>query len=300
MKNTTGIDRLPRGVRLLHALQKEPDWPAMTATELASYREKANRLASSRLARVITGRPDRGAEIGWEKVSVADRVVPVRVYRPSPTGAAEAALPLVLQVHGGGFAGTAAQCDWMNSHLAVRLPAVVVSVEHRLLAWGSPMLAAVDDGWDVQCHVIEYADRWGIDPARAAVAGESGGALIAALAAVRAGSCGLPLRAQVLTNPVCDLTGTMLDYASISRHADGPDRVKRNSAWSGSWPCRPEPTPLRYRRYTPPASAVWPPRSLSCPPWTRWPTTDAGTRSGCASQGHPPMSPSIPGRRTRS
>ncbi|MFI2332937.1 alpha/beta hydrolase fold domain-containing protein [Nocardia rhamnosiphila] len=222
MKNTTGIDRLPRGVRLLHALQKEPDWPAMTATELASYREKANRLASSRLARVITGRPDRGAEIGWEKVSVADRVVPVRVYRPSPTGAAEAALPLVLQVHGGGFAGTAAQCDWMNSHLAVRLPAVVVSVEHRLLAWGSPMLAAVDDGWDVLCHVIEYADRWGIDPARVAVAGESGGALIAALAAIRAGSCGLPLRAQVLTNPVCDLTGTMLDYASISRHADGP------------------------------------------------------------------------------
>ncbi|MGV9922349.1 hypothetical protein [Nocardia rhamnosiphila] len=40
MKNTTGIDRLPRGVRLLHALQKEPDWPAMTATDLASYREK--------------------------------------------------------------------------------------------------------------------------------------------------------------------------------------------------------------------------------------------------------------------
>jgi acetyl esterase len=182
MKDTTGIDRLPRGVRLLHALQKEPDWPAMTATELASYRDRANRLASSRLSRLITGRPDRGALIGWEKVTVADRVVSVRVYRPTPAGPAESALPLVLQVHGGGFVGTAAQCDWMNSHLAVRLPAVVVSVEHRLLAWGSPMFAAVDDGWDVLCHVIEHADRWGIDPARVAVAGESCGALIAALA----------------------------------------------------------------------------------------------------------------------
>ncbi|MEV0362028.1 alpha/beta hydrolase [Nocardia fusca] len=222
MKDTTGIDRLPRGVRLLQALQKEPDWPAMTAMELASYRDRANRLASARLSRLITGRPDRGAVIGWEKVTVADRVVPVRVYRPSPAGPAESALPLVLQVHGGGFVGTAAQCDWMNSHLAVRLPAVVVSVEHRLLAGGSPMLAAVDDGWDVLCHVIEHADRWGIDPARVAVAGESCGALIAALAANRAGSRGLPLRAQVLTNPVCDLTETMLDYPSISRYADGP------------------------------------------------------------------------------
>jgi acetyl esterase len=115
--------------------------------------------------------------------------------------------------------------DEVDEHanpMGVRLPAVVVSVEHRLLAWKSPMLAAVDDGWDVLCHVIEHADRWGIDPARVAVAGESCGALIAALAANRAGSRGLPLRAQVLTNPVCDLTETMLDYPSISRHADGP------------------------------------------------------------------------------
>lgn len=75
MKRTTGTDRLPRGVRLLHAVQKEPDWPAMTAAELSSYRDRANRLAAARLLRVITGRPDRGAVIGWEEVAVANRVV---------------------------------------------------------------------------------------------------------------------------------------------------------------------------------------------------------------------------------
>lgn len=136
----------------------------------------------------------------------------------------------MLQVHGGGFVGTAAQCDWMNSHLAVRLPAVVISVEHRLLAASTPLPAAVDDGWDVLCHVIEHATRWGIDPARVAVAGESGGALIVALAAIRAGARGLPLCAQVLTNPLCDLTETMLDYPSISRyahdHGPGPSAAK--------------------------------------------------------------------------
>ncbi|MET8796414.1 alpha/beta hydrolase [Nocardia sp. NPDC004568] len=222
MKRTTGTDRLPRGFRLLHAVQKEPDWPAVTAAELSAYRDRANRLAASRLLRVITGRPDPAAVIGWEEVAVADRVVRVRVYRPSPTRAAEAALPLVLHVHGGGFVGTAAQCDWMNSHLAARLSAVVVSVEHRLLAPGTPLSAGVDDGWGVLCHVLEHAARWGIDAARVAVAGESCGALIVALAAIRAGSRGLPLRAQILTNPLCDLTDTMLDYPSISRHGHGP------------------------------------------------------------------------------
>lgn len=47
--------------------------------------------------------------------------------------AARSDLPLVVHVHGGSFVGTAAQCDWTNSHLAVHLPALVVSVEHRLL-----------------------------------------------------------------------------------------------------------------------------------------------------------------------
>ncbi|MBN6055768.1 alpha/beta hydrolase [Nonomuraea sp. RK-328] len=219
-------DRPPLGIRLMHALGKEQDWPALTAEELLALREAVNRKRASRLARLITGFPDRGATIQWQEVALPGRGLQVRVYRPSPgrggEGAGRAGLPLVLHVHGGGFVGTAVQSDWVNSHLAARLPAVVVSVEHRLLDPGTPLSAAADDGWDVLRHVMHHAARWGVDPARAAVFGESTGGAITALCAVRARESGLLLRAQVLVNPAADLTPAGFEYASMRRHADSP------------------------------------------------------------------------------
>ncbi|WP_433724240.1 hypothetical protein ACQP0C_26745 [Nocardia sp. CA-129566] len=50
MNGATGIERPPLGIRLLHALRKEPDWPTMTAEELIAYRDAANRAAGSRAA----------------------------------------------------------------------------------------------------------------------------------------------------------------------------------------------------------------------------------------------------------
>ncbi|MCP2343212.1 alpha/beta hydrolase [Actinomadura rupiterrae] len=195
-----------------------PDWLAMSPAELVAYREAENRFRASKAARAILGEPDPGVTIDWRTVELPGRDLPVRVYRPSE----EDALPLVLHVHGGGFVGTAAQSDWVNSRLAARLPALVVSVEHRLLAPETPLANAVDDGWDVLQHMVDHAAQWGIDPARAAVFGESCGGLICALAALRARASGLALRAQVLVNPVTDMTGTMFDHASIAQHADTP------------------------------------------------------------------------------
>lgn len=218
--------RPPLGVRLLHAVGREPDWSTMTAEELVTYRDAENRRRASRLARVITGRPDRGAAIQWWEVTLPGRGLQVRVYRSATGrgsgGAARAALPLVLHVHGGGFVGTAVQSDWLNSHLAAQLPAVVVSVEHRLLAPGTPLSAAVDDGWDVLRHVVQHAAQWGVDPARVAVLGESAGGTIVALAAIRASESGLLLRSQVLVNPCVDLTPAMYDHASMTRYAHSP------------------------------------------------------------------------------
>ncbi|GGL37406.1 alpha/beta hydrolase [Planomonospora parontospora] len=196
----------------------EPDWSTVTAEELIAFRDAENRVRASTAARVITGEPDPGATIGWQQVALPGRELPVRVHRPSAAGA----LPLVIHVHGGGFVGTAVQSDWVNSHLAARLPAVVASVEHRLLDWETPLSAAVDDGWDVLRHVVEHAGAWGIDPARVAVFGESCGGLISALAAVRAGRAGLGLRAQVLVNPAVDVTSTAWTYDSVTRYATTP------------------------------------------------------------------------------
>ncbi|MGY0020574.1 hypothetical protein ACVHNB_16525 [Streptomyces sp. YJ-C3] len=115
----------------------EPDWATVTFEELVAYREAENRFRASDEARAFTGEPDPGAEISWQRVALPDREIPVRVYRPSSGqddgGADRTALPLVVHVHGGGFVGTAVQCDWSNSHVAARLPAVGVSVEHRLM-----------------------------------------------------------------------------------------------------------------------------------------------------------------------
>jgi acetyl esterase len=207
----------------------EPDFSTITTEELIAYRDAENRFRASLAARAILGEPHAGAAIAWQKIALPSRDLPVRVYRPAAKTEDEIAsrvdLPLVVHVHGGGFVGTAAQCDWTNSHLAARLPALVVSVEHRLLAPGSPLANAADDGWDLLQHVVHNAAQWGADPVRAAVFGESCGALISALTAIRAREAGLELKAQVLVNPVLDVTETMFDYPSMAEHAYTPTRA---------------------------------------------------------------------------
>lgn len=223
MTHATRSSRLPLRLRLFTALQREPDWSAMSPEELAEYSDARNRAVASPPARLLTGLPDRAATIDWQRIDLPDRSLPVRVYRRSPRrGDPETDLPLVLHVHGGGFTGTAVQCDWLNGHIAARLPAVVVSVEHRLVAPDVPISAAVDDGWDALRHVVDNAASWRIDPSRTAVVGESAGALIAALLTVRARASRLPLRSQVLVNPCVDLTSRAFDHRSMTEFADSP------------------------------------------------------------------------------
>ncbi|MFC9975730.1 alpha/beta hydrolase [Spirillospora sp. NPDC127200] len=216
----------PTGELMVAGRPPAPDWATVTSEELFAYREAENRFRASSAARAITGEPDPGAAISWQSMAPPGRELAVRVYRPSRghdgQGTGRMDLPLVLHVHGGGFVGTATQSDWVNSHLAAHLPALVVSVEHRLLGPETAWSAAVDDGWDVLRHVVRHAARWGVDPARTAVFGESAGGLISALAAIRAREAGLRLRAQVLVNPVVDMTETMFDHPSITEHAQTP------------------------------------------------------------------------------
>ncbi|MGP4111325.1 alpha/beta hydrolase [Streptomyces sp. 4N509B] len=215
MSETTSATRPP-----------EPDFTVITNEELRAYRDAENRFRASSAARTFLGEPDAGAAIDWQEIALPGRDMPVRVYRPALPGDDEAVartgLPLVVHVHGGGFVGTAVQCDWTNSHLAAGLPALVVSVEHRLLAPDSPLAYAVDDGWDVLQHVVRDAARWGVDPARVAVFGESCGALVSALTAIRAREAGLGLRAQVLVNPAVDVTEAMFDHPSVAEYGYSP------------------------------------------------------------------------------
>lgn len=212
----------PLGVRLLYSLIKQPDLQALSPEELAEHSAAQNHKVESPLMRLVTGFPNRATQIEWHQLALADREQRVRVYRGSTATRPPDGLPLVIHVHGGGFVGTAAQCDWINSHLAAQLSAVVVSVEHRLLGPETPLSAAVDDCWDTLQHVLGDASRWGISASNVAIVGESAGGTIAALCTLRARQWGLPLRAQVLVNPCTDVTASAFDYPSMAEHSNTP------------------------------------------------------------------------------
>ncbi len=208
--------RAPLGTRIL---RDDRDWEAMTDDQVIAAREKANRAASSPLGRIVTGLPDRRARIEETTVDLPGRRLVLRIHRPRTV---DRKLPLIISLHGGGFiGGTAAQNDWLNSHLAARCPAVVVAVEYRL-APEHPLPRPIEDGYDTLRRIVDDADGWGIDPAAVAVLGESAGGMIAALVALRAREDGPPLRAQVLNYPSTDWTEAMFDYASIEENADNP------------------------------------------------------------------------------
>ncbi|WP_203862101.1 alpha/beta hydrolase [Plantactinospora mayteni] len=191
----------------------------MTDDEVIAAREKVNRAGSSRAARIVTGLPDRHARIEEAAIDLPGRRLMLRVHRPRN---AARKLPLIVSFHGGGFiAGTAAQNDWLNSRLAARCPAVVVSVEYRL-APRHPLPQPIEDGHDTLVRLVDDAAGWGIDPAAVAVLGESAGGTIAALIALNTRKDGPPLRAQVLNYPATDWTETMADYPSIREKADNP------------------------------------------------------------------------------
>lgn len=150
--------------------------------------------------------------------------VPVRVYRPH----VGSRVPTVVYLHGGGFViGDLDTHDLAVRLLATDLGAVVVSVDYAL-APERPFPAGVDDAWSAFAAVAGAIDDFGGDPARLVVAGDSAGANLAAVTAVRARDEGIPLAAQLLAYPTVDPGG---DYASRGENAEGYFLTARDMDW---------------------------------------------------------------------
>ena len=80
----------------------------------------------------------------------------MRVYRPAAPAGLDLR-PLVLNIHGGGFVfGDLRLCDWLCSHVALRVGAVVVSVDYRL-APRHRFPAAVEDSYAALVWAAEHA-----------------------------------------------------------------------------------------------------------------------------------------------
>jgi acetyl esterase len=107
--------------------------------------------------------------------------IPVRVYTPSPG----ARLPGLIYFRGGGFVlGTLDSSDRPCRELAHLAGRVVVSVDYRL-APEYPFPAAVDDASAATEYVLEHAGEFGIDAGQVAIGGESAGANLAAVTALK-------------------------------------------------------------------------------------------------------------------
>lgn len=144
--------------------------------------------------------------------------IPARIYWPPGTDAG--ALPVVVFYHGGGFClGDLDTHDPVARAHAVGGEAIVVSVGYRL-APEHPFPAAVDDSWAALQWVAENAAELGGDPNRIAVAGDSAGGNLAAVAARLAADNGGPdLAFQLLWYPVVTAD---LSLPSFAENADAP------------------------------------------------------------------------------
>ena len=142
----------------------------------------------------------------------------VRIYHPKD--APEGPLPIILYYHGGGFViGSIDTHDSIPRVLANHSSAIVVSVDYRL-APEHRYPAAVDDAEAAVLWAREHGAAMGGDPTRLAVAGDSAGGNLAAVAALRVrDSVGSALVAQALLYPVTD-------HATLDRHASRQDHAE--------------------------------------------------------------------------
>lgn len=122
-----------------------------------------------------------------------------RLFAPQ----AEAALPVLLYLHGGGFTvGSVASHERLCRHLAHLARCAVVSVDYRLAPeWKFP--TAVEDTWDSLAWLRDNAAALRLDGSRIAVGGDSAGGTLAAVTAIAARDAGWPLTLQLLFYPGC-------------------------------------------------------------------------------------------------
>lgn len=144
--------------------------------------------------------PDRVfdvASVTDAAIAAPGRDIPIRIHRPlEPTGST------VVHFHGGSWiTGSLDSHHGDATRLAARTGATVVQVDYRL-APEHPFPAGVDDALAAMHWTVAQVGELGGDPLRIAVAGDSSGGNLAAVAAQHARDVGLPLAAQLLVYPV--------------------------------------------------------------------------------------------------
>ena len=150
--------------------------------------------------------------------------MPARLNAPR----SEAASPVLLYLHGGGFSvGSLTTHNVLCRQLSRLGHCAVVSLDYRL-APEHRFPTAVHDCWDALKGLQQQGHALGLDTTRLAVGGDSAGGTLAAVCALMARDAGLKLALQLLFYP-----GTVArqDTASHHRFAEGFMLDKQTVDW---------------------------------------------------------------------
>jgi acetyl esterase len=192
---------------ILDAMNAAPGPPAH---ELPVAEARAANVAESV---ELCGPGEPVAEVRDVRVPAAGGEVLVRAFRPDGDGL----LPVVAFLHGGGWVmGSVDSYDTVLRALANATGAIVAGVEYRL-APEHRFPAGLDDSLAAIRWLAAHADELGGDGSRLALAGDSAGGNLAAVAARRLRG-ELPIALQALIYPVTDAGVEMPSYRGF---ADG-------------------------------------------------------------------------------
>ncbi len=179
---------------------------------------KDARLAFTMGLKMLQSPAAKVAEVRDFKMPGPAGEIAARLYRPA-TAEADAALPVCVYFHGGGFVvGDLESHDSLCRQLANAAACVVIAVDYRV-APEAPFPAAVDDCFAATQWISANASSLNIDASRLAVAGDSAGANLATVVSLLARDAGGPqISYQVLIYPVVDMQG---ETESFHRNAEG-------------------------------------------------------------------------------
>jgi acetyl esterase len=162
-------------------------------------------------ARVVAERPTVPmARVEALEIPGPAGTIDARLYVPFASAAATSP-PLLVYYHGGGWViGDLETHDSPCRFLAHHAGAQVLAVDYRL-APEHPFPAGAEDAIAAYAWVSENAARFGTEPGKIAVGGDSAGANLAAVTCLLAREEGAPMPAmQLLIYPVTDCTQEML------------------------------------------------------------------------------------------